>query len=66
METDLEYYTRLTVEELKAARRALTAEARRLHERRATAFTLQMHRLENTPAPPNNPVTRLRPAMLAA
>jgi hypothetical protein len=66
METDLQYYTRLAIEELKAARGAATPEARRLHERRATAFTLQMHRLENTPAPASNPVTRLRPATLAA
>src|SRR3546814_2806556 len=50
METDLQYYTRRVVEELRAARRATTPEARRTHEQRATAFTLQMHRIENTPS----------------
>lgn len=66
LETDLQYYTRLTVEELQAARRADTPETRRVHERRATAFILQMHRLENTPALTSNPRTRLRPARLVA
>jgi hypothetical protein len=66
MESDLQYYTRLAVEELKAARRADNPEARRVHESRATAFILQMHRIENTPALASNPVTRLRPVSLAA
>lgn len=66
METDLQYYTRLIIEELRAARRAGSANERRAHEQRATAFTLQMHRIENTPAAKANPAARLRPALLAA
>ncbi|HEY9552854.1 hypothetical protein [Allosphingosinicella sp.] len=66
METDLQYYTRRVVEELRAARRATTPEARRTHEQRATAFTLQMHRIENTPSLAGGPATRLVAELLAA
>ena len=65
METDLQYYTRLVIEELRTARRADAPERRRAHELRANAFTLQMHRLENMPAA-SNPQIRLRPLPLAA
>jgi hypothetical protein len=65
METDLQYYTRLVIEELRAARRADVPERRRAHELRANAFTLQMHRLENMPVA-SNPGLRLRPLPLAA
>ena len=65
METDLQYYPRLVIEELRAARRADAPERRRAHELRANAFTLQMHRLENMPAA-SNPQIRLRPLPLAA
>lgn len=66
METDLQYYTRRVVEELRAARCASTSEARRAHEQRATAFTLQMHRIENTPFTKDRPAIRLVAEPLAA
>lgn len=65
METDLQYYTRLVIEELRAARGADAPEKRRAHELRANAFTLQMHRLENM-STASNPAIRLRPLSLAA
>jgi len=78
METDLQYYTRLALDEMRAARRAAdndlrraherraaSNDLRRAHERRASAFTLRMHRLESTPAS-ISPLTRLQPLALAA
>ena len=64
METDLEFYTRMLVEELQAARRAKNPAVRRAHERLASTYALQMHRLENTPTLVTP--SRLQPLPIAA
>ncbi len=66
METDLEFYTRCMIEALKAARRTTSPAARRRYEQLAWAFTLQVHKAENTPAAITPEPLRLRPLRLAA
>lgn len=66
METDLQYYTRSMVEALQAARSAGTPEVRRMHERLARTFAMQVYKLENTPTLVTPAPLRLRPVQLAA
>ncbi len=65
MDTDLQYYTRMIIEQRSLAMLATSAEQRRAHERRAEAFRLQMQRL-SAEAAASAPETRLRPLPLAA
>ena len=66
METDLEFYTRCMIEALQSARRTTSPEARRRFEQLASAFTLQVHKAENTPTAVTPEPLRLRPLKLAA
>ncbi|HEX8442074.1 MAG TPA: hypothetical protein VF631_00335 [Allosphingosinicella sp.] len=66
METDLEFYTRCMIEALQSARRATSLDARRRYEQLARAFTLQVHKAENTPTRVTPEPLRLRPLHLTA
>ncbi len=65
METDLDFYTRALVQELRAARRAVSRQQRIAHERRAAAYRLQLQRLAGTPTA-MRPDLRLKPLPIAA
>ncbi len=65
MDTDLEFYTKALCQELRSAREAQSPEEKRVHERLAAAYRLQLQWVSLTPAAVH-PELRLKPLPIAA